>query len=61
MADWTRDEVAAIVPDYFDMLTRELSGQYYNKSEHRRNLIGLLNNRSHGLNLLHFGGHPVKP
>lgn len=34
MADWTRDEVEAIVADYFVMLRAELSGQPYSKAEH---------------------------
>lgn len=45
--DWTHKEVAAIVPDYFDMLTKELSGQNYVKAEHRRQLRKIIN-RSHG-------------
>ena len=47
-ADWSREEVEAIVADYFHMLTLELSGQRFNKSEHRRALQGKLNNRSEG-------------
>lgn len=38
----------AIVADYFDMLTLQLTGQHYNKTEHRRRLQKLLNNRSDG-------------
>lgn len=34
--DWSREEVEAIVGDYFHMLVQDLSGQNYNKSEHRR-------------------------
>jgi hypothetical protein len=36
--DWTREEVEAIVADYLEMLTLELLGQKFNKTEHRRNL-----------------------
>lgn len=43
---WSREEVEATVADYFHMLTMELTGQAYNKTEHRRNLMGLLNDRS---------------
>lgn len=43
---WTREEVEATVADYFRMLTQELSGQSYNKAEHRRALIKLLDNRT---------------
>jgi len=44
--DWSREEVEAIVADYLQMLTLELSGQSYNKTEHRRRLQGKLNARS---------------
>lgn len=45
---WSRDEVEAAVSDYLHMLTLELSGQAYNKSEHRRNLQTRLRGRSEG-------------
>lgn len=45
---WTREEVEATVAEYFHMLTMELAGQQYNKTEHRRKLLRLLNNRSEG-------------
>jgi hypothetical protein len=50
MADsnWSREEVEAIVADYFHMLTQELSGQAYNKAEHRRALQERLRDRSEG-------------
>lgn len=44
--DWL--ECEAIVRDYFAMLDSELAGRPYTKSEHRRNLKSLLNNRSDG-------------
>lgn len=44
--DWTREEVDATVADYMHMLTLELSGQRYNKSEHRRRLIAVLDGRT---------------
>ena len=44
--DWSREEVEAIVADYLQMLTLELTGQSYNKSEHRRRLQTVLNGRS---------------
>lgn len=47
-SSWNRVEVEAIVADYFDMLTLQLTGQQYNKTEHRRRLQKLLNNRSDG-------------
>ncbi|HEX6982892.1 MAG TPA: DUF3883 domain-containing protein [Balneolaceae bacterium] len=46
MADWTTQEVTFIVKDYFDMLLKELSGQDYNKSEHRRNLQKVITQRT---------------
>lgn len=45
---WTREEAEATVADYLHMLTLELSGQTYNKTEHRRNLLLKLENRSGG-------------
>ncbi len=44
--DWSREEVEAIVADYLQMLTLELAGQSFNKTEHRRRLQGKLNGRS---------------
>lgn len=46
--DWSREEVIAIVNDYFDMLMKELLGQSYNKAAHRRRLQKVLNDRSEG-------------
>lgn len=46
--DWTREEVELIVADYLQMLTLQLTGQSYNKTEHRRRLQQLLNGRSEG-------------
>ena len=46
--DWTPEEVAATVAAYLRMLTLELAGQTYNKSEHRRALHRLLPGRSEG-------------
>lgn len=45
---WSDSEVEAAVEDYFNMLHLELTGASYNKSEHRRTLMGNLNNRSDG-------------
>ena len=44
--DWSREEVEAIVADYLQMLTLELAGQRFNKTEHRRRLQSKLNGRS---------------
>ena len=44
--DWSREEVEAIVADYLQMLTLELTGQSYNKTVHRRKLQEKLQNRS---------------
>ncbi len=46
--DWTNKEVKHIVRDYFNMLRRDLAHQSYNKTEHRKYLILLLNKRSEG-------------
>jgi len=45
---WSREEVEAAVSDYLHMLTLELSGQAYNKAEHRRVLQTKLRGRSEG-------------
>lgn len=47
-SEWSREEVELIVADYLQMLTLELTGQNYNKTEHRRKLQQLLNGRSEG-------------
>lgn len=46
--EWSRTEVEATVADYLHMLFMELSGQSYNKSAHRKQLLGKLNNRPEG-------------
>lgn len=46
--DWSTEEVALTVADYFAMLERELRGEPYSKREHNRRLQPLLNNRSPG-------------
>jgi Domain of unknown function (DUF3883) len=46
--DWSQKEVTPIVDDYFTMLQQELSGQKFNKAEHRRVLLPQLNNRTPG-------------
>jgi hypothetical protein len=46
--DWSQAEVEATVADYFHMLTQELAGQSYNKTEHRSALKKKLSNRSDG-------------
>jgi hypothetical protein len=46
--DWTPHEVQIIVSDYFDMLTKELRGEPFNKAEHNRKLQHLLNRRTRG-------------
>lgn len=45
---WAREEVEALIADYFDMLNHELQGLPYNKTAHRVALAPLLHNRSHG-------------
>jgi hypothetical protein len=46
--DWSREEAEATVSDYFDMLSKELRGEPFNKAEHNRNLQKLLNRRTNG-------------
>lgn len=43
---WSREEVEATAAEYLHMLTMELTGQQYSKTDHRRKLIRLLKNRS---------------
>lgn len=47
-SDWSQYEIDLIVADYFQMLTLEIKGLSYNKSERRKALQQLLNNRSEG-------------
>src|SRR3546814_14894068 len=44
--DWSREEVEACVAAYLRMLTLELNGQRYNKTEHANALMKLLNDRN---------------
>ncbi len=44
--DWTRLEVEAAVATYFEMLTKELGSESFNKTEYRRALSRQLNARS---------------
>ncbi len=44
--DWTGSEVEAIVDDYLTMLSLELQDRPYSKTEHRRRLKPLLDNRT---------------
>jgi len=46
--DWTDFEVELIVADYFQMLKKELKGITFNKTQHRKAIMPLLNGRSHG-------------
>jgi hypothetical protein len=45
---WIRNECEAIVTDYFDMLAKEIRGEAFVKSKHRRRLRDKLNDRSNG-------------
>ena len=44
--DWSRLEVEACVADYLRMLTLELNGQRYSKTEHAKALMQRLDGRS---------------
>mgnify|MGYP000394971296 CR=1 FL=1 len=46
--DWSLEEVAATVADYFIMLGLELRGEPYNKKAHNRRLLEMLTRRSAG-------------
>lgn len=46
--DWSREEVEVIVADYLQMLTMELAGQTFSKTQHRKNLLKKLPGRSDG-------------
>lgn len=45
---WSRVEVEATVAHYLEMLAAELRGEDYSKTEHRRRLLRLLDNRTDG-------------
>lgn len=45
---WTDKENDLIVADYFAMLADDIAGRPYNKAEHRRALLPMLNGRSEG-------------
>ncbi len=45
---WSAEEIEAAVSDYFDMLSKEVAGTPYNKTEHRHRLSRLLNGRTDG-------------
>jgi hypothetical protein len=45
-SDWSRLEVEACVADYLRMLTLELNGQRYGKTEHANALLRMLDGRS---------------
>ncbi len=47
-ADWSQLEVEGATADYFDMLTKEIRGEAYSKTAHRRALATHLNDRSDG-------------
>lgn len=47
-SDWSRLEVEATVADYFEMWSKELRGERFNKSAHNAALRSLLTDRSEG-------------
>jgi hypothetical protein len=40
--DWTTDEVAVLLGDYFLMLADELAGRPYSKAEHNRGVVAMI-------------------
>jgi hypothetical protein len=53
MGDWSPYEVDLIIADYFSMLSEELAGKHYSKTEHRKRLVPLLNNRGAAVEYKH--------
>lgn len=51
--DWSKEEVILIVNDYFEMFRKELTGNPYYKSEHRRKLAPLLKSRLKAIEFKH--------
>lgn len=47
-ADWSKDEVRALVEDYFSMLKKEAKGEPYSKKAHRVALLEKVPGRSEG-------------
>ena len=45
---WSIEEVELCVADYLDMLMLDLTGQDYNKTKHRNELMQRLNGRTAG-------------
>lgn len=45
---WTNEELVAVVDDYLRMLAKQMAGEAYNKTEHRRALRKFLPERSEG-------------
>ncbi len=45
---WSKIECELVMSDYMSMLTHEIRGEVYNKTEHRRQLLAKLGNRSEG-------------
>lgn len=50
---WTRDEIDLIVADHFAMLMDELAGRPYNKAEHRRALMKLIDRNEGSIEFKH--------
>lgn len=46
--DWSKYEIEQILNDYFQMLSLEIAGRTYKKSEFRKTLLPKLKNRSEG-------------
>ncbi len=48
MSVWSPIELELIIDDYFDMLSKELAGVGYSKTDHRQKLMPLLSDRTKG-------------
>ena len=51
--DWTVEELDLIVADYFSMLVSEISRTPYDKTQHRRMLMGLINRSNSSIEFKH--------
>ena len=51
--DWNDTEIDTAVADYFTMLTKELCGQIYNKTTHRRLLMAIIDRPAGSIEFKH--------
>ena len=51
--DWTLEELDLIVADYFSMLNAEIRRESYDKTQHRKNLMGQINRSNSSIEFKH--------